>query len=389
MATSEPTESADARPTLPLQAALLQDELGFDGRSRTSASIVAVLNELGIEPDVFSFSGPEGLASLGELVPERLRMRLRHVDQPRLAVGDMLRQLALVHRTRRALAAYGLVVAVDTAAPGLPAGVPLVRLVCYPRELVPALEERYRRWPFNVYGVLASVLYRTARRISPPTHGTWLANSEFTRAAIATAYGVPEDAITVVYAPAHTEITAGAGPRKRSVLSLGGFHPDKRQLEQISLARTLAGEQVCFYVVGTRRSTSYFERCRAEAVGLENVTLLPDATGAQVAELLQTCTVFLHSKRFEHFGLSVVEAIASGCVPVVHDSGGQREIVPFAELRYRDAEQAATIVRRALGGEFDALVPRLQQHIRRYDEGRFRETMRAVLRASLSRPCGS
>jgi len=29
----------------------------------------------------------------------------------------------------------------------------------------------------------------------------------------------------------------------------------------------------------------------------------------------------------EHFGITTVEAMASGCVPIVYDAGGQREIV--------------------------------------------------------------
>jgi glycosyltransferase involved in cell wall biosynthesis len=42
----------------------------------------------------------------------------------------------------------------------------------------------------------------------------------------------------------------------------------------------------------------------------------------------------------EHFGISIVEAMALGCIPVVHDSGGMREFVP-TQYRYRTIEQAA------------------------------------------------
>jgi glycosyltransferase involved in cell wall biosynthesis len=365
------------------RVAVLQDELGYDGRSRTSASIVAVLNDLGVEPDILSFSDSTRLAAFADLVPDPLRMHLRPVGQPRIAVGDMLRQLALVVRSRRALGSYDLAVAIDTAAPGFPSSVPLVRLVCYPRELVPALEDRYRRWPFNVYGVVSLLLYRVAHRLAPARHGTWLANSEFTRAAVAETYGVPESEITLVYAPADTNVTSGGKARARSVLSLAGFHPDKRQLEQIALARAFASEPVHFYIAGTQRSRSYLERCRREAENAKNVTLLPNAAPEAIAEQLQACAVFLHSKRFEHFGVSIVEAIAGGCVPIVHDSGGQREIVPFSELRYTTPGQAVMLIRRALNGEFDHLVPRLQAHISRYDESRFRAKMRPILQAQL------
>ena len=42
----------------------------------------------------------------------------------------------------------------------------------------------------------------------------------------------------------------------------------------------------------------------------------------------------------EHFGISIVEAMALGCFPIVHDSGGMREFVP-TQYRYTSLPQAA------------------------------------------------
>ena len=36
---------------------------------------------------------------------------------------------------------------------------------------------------------------------------------------------------------------------------------------------------------------------------------------------------YVHCAENEHFGITIVEAMAAGCVPIVHDSGGPREIV--------------------------------------------------------------
>jgi hypothetical protein len=36
--------------------------------------------------------------------------------------------------------------------------------------------------------------------------------------------------------------------------------------------------------------------------------------------------------------MTTVEAIAHGALPLVHNSGGQREIVPLADLRFEDHE---------------------------------------------------
>jgi glycosyltransferase involved in cell wall biosynthesis len=49
----------------------------------------------------------------------------------------------------------------------------------------------------------------------------------------------------------------------------------------------------------------------------------------------------------EHFGISIVEAMAFGCVPIVHNSGGMREFVP-AKYRYQTAVDAAEIISREI-----------------------------------------
>src|SRR6266540_1694231 len=42
-------------------------------------------------------------------------------------------------------------------------------------------------------------------------------------------------------------------------------------------------------------------------------------------EILGEAKVYLHLMEGEHFGITIVEAMSAGCVPVVHDSGGPKE----------------------------------------------------------------
>ena len=53
------------------------------------------------------------------------------------------------------------------------------------------------------------------------------------------------------------------------------------------------------------------------------------------------------SKIWEHFGISVVEAMSAGLVPVVANEGGQTEFVP-KKYQYHTIEQAANIISTAL-----------------------------------------
>ena len=76
--------------------------------------------------------------------------------------------------------------------------------------------------------------------------------------------------------------------------------------------------------------------------------------------------------------MAVAEAVAAGCIPVVPDHTARPETVPFSELRYR-TEEAVEIVRGALGGRFDGLLPALKEHAEKFSEEAFQESMLGII----------
>ena len=84
----------------------------------------------------------------------------------------------------------------------------------------------------------------------------------------------------------------------------------------------------------------------------------------------------------ETFGVAVAEAVAAGCIPVVPDHTAHPETVPFAELRYRTEDEAAEIVRGALDGRFDGLLPALREHVEQFSEEAFQEAMLGIIEGS-------
>jgi glycosyltransferase involved in cell wall biosynthesis len=80
-----------------------------------------------------------------------------------------------------------------------------------------------------------------------------------------------------------------------------------------------------------------YEKCLHLAEGLA-VKFHPNASRAEIGRLYAQCACYWHGaglgadpvkepEKFEHFGITVVEAMAAGCLPVVLAQGGPAEIV--------------------------------------------------------------
>jgi glycosyltransferase involved in cell wall biosynthesis len=77
----------------------------------------------------------------------------------------------------------------------------------------------------------------------------------------------------------------------------------------------------------------------------ERVKFFPDISRSKMQKILENAKIYLHTMIGEHFGISIVEAMAMGCTPIVHNSGGPKEFVP-EYLRYNSIyEAAATIMK--------------------------------------------
>jgi len=94
----------------------------------------------------------------------------------------------------------------------------------------------------------------------------------------------------------------------------------------------------------------------------------------RMIELLQKSKIFISAGR-ETFGIAVVEAIASGCIPIVPNNSAHPETVPFPELRFENKSDAVEKLKKALDGEYDYLRPELKKHVVQFSEKKFQEQM--------------
>jgi len=110
--------------------------------------------------------------------------------------------------------------------------------------------------------------------------------------------------------------------RRNIVLTVSRFSREKRIETIIDIAKNVnEGE---FIIVGSLADNNYYIYLKRiiEKERVHNIRLQPNVSFEELHSLRTKSKVYLHPMPHEHFGISIIEAMASGCVPIVHKSGG-------------------------------------------------------------------
>lgn len=212
------------------------------------------------------------------------------------------------------------------------------------------------------------------------SYGGVIANSEFTQRWIDAYWARSSEVLyppVTIYEP---------GRKQNSIVNVGRFFPSdkghsKKQLEMVRAFRRLvesgAAPGWSYHLVGgcAPEHRPYLDEVVEAARGLP-VEVHADASGADLAALYGRASVFWHAAglgedpelfpdRYEHFGITTVEAMSAGAVPVVVDAAGQAEVVERGRsgLRFRDVDGLVAATTRLV--EDPALLATLAEGARR------------------------
>ena len=131
--------------------------------------------------------------------------------------------------------------------------------------------------------------------------------------------------------------------RENLVVTIGRIVPEKRFHVFVELSRIVPGTR--FVAIGSlsKEARGYYEKLKG--IAPENFSFVVSPL-RKVKEILSRAMAYVHCAEGEHFGITIVEGMAAGCVPVVHDSGGPTEIVtPEVGFRWRNIVSAAQHIR--------------------------------------------
>ncbi|WVQ83370.1 hypothetical protein IAT38_005511 [Cryptococcus sp. DSM 104549] len=144
----------------------------------------------------------------------------------------------------------------------------------------------------------------------------------------------------VVYPPCDTRGLVGLGnleSRKREVVSLAQFRPEKEHAKQLYALEVLfrdhpeyreGPQRITLVMMGGVRDEADQARLNglkelAIQLGVEaNVEFVANAPYPEIVRRLGEASVGLNSMMDEHFGINIVEFMAAGLIPVVHASAG-------------------------------------------------------------------
>ena len=186
---------------------------------------------------------------------------------------------------------------------------------------------------------------------------------------------------TILFPPVDTESFNGGGKNKKqkAILSVGRFFPEHHNKKQYELAATFIKmiekypedlKGYTLYLVGGVSDIAghqeYVESIRRLSAGYP-IEVLANVSFERLAGLFRKASVFWHAsglgedenahpEKFEHFGITTVEAMSAGCIPVVINKGGQKEIITegIDGFFFDDLQGLSDISLKIIRGEVDS-----------------------------------
>lgn len=215
-----------------------------------------------------------------------------------------------------------------------------------------------KKYDLFFYLTDGSIFYSSARKsilhiqspISVSNAGTWnkikqsswdliIYNSKFTKDHCQKFWKIKGE---VIYPPINTEVFKPAKKQKQ-ILTVGrfyGYSKDKKHSLMIDSFKNIYDsgkiKDWSFHLAGGagEGDEEYLKELESLAKGYP-IHLHPDLQFNKLVDLYGTASIYWHAAGFgetdptkmEHFGITTVEAMSSGTVPIVINAGGQTEIV--------------------------------------------------------------
>lgn len=202
-----------------------------------------------------------------------------------------------------------------------------------------------------------------------------VANSKFIQDSLKNRF---EKYSVVIYPPVDVDTFYNNEKKEQEVLTISRYSQEKNLEFAIDVLNDI--DKPCTIIGNTKTKVNeiYYERLVAKIKNSKStgkILLMKNIERNKVIEKLKKSKVYFHASP-ETFGISVVESIAAGCIPVVPNNSAHKETIPFDELRYEpdNKTDAQTKIKKALSGEYDNLLDDLKRSTGSYSKQYFKKS---------------
>jgi len=371
-----------------LKVAITQTTIGGGGRLAVILEMIGVLNELNIEPDILTLKMYLSKKDIEKKYQRSLKFRIIKVFPnifKKLPETNILffNLLTRIYRNK-----YDLFIDSSNTSCFMSNQTKILSFIYYPRidrvlkgksihnidEAKIKLKTRFAIWLDHTFSRALYKNHKIGSNINLVTI------SEFSKKVVIDRYQDYRNKISIIYPPIELDSFKNNSSKNNWVSTLGRFGPPKKQLEQIEIAQKIP--ELEFHIMGFADTNSKYYKDLEKHVlenKVTNVKLHPNLDFSKMIEILGKSKFFLHTIWNEPFGITTVQGIAAGCIPVVPNSGGQIEVVPQDNLRFNDYDEAVEILRDQMKISNSNQKDTLLKHIQKFDTINFRKNFRQVI----------
>ncbi|HJT85758.1 MAG TPA: glycosyltransferase [Nitrososphaeraceae archaeon] len=192
-----------------------------------------------------------------------------------------------------------------------------------------------------------------------------ITNSKFSKEAIEEIFGDDKVKTTIVYPPVDIDkfkIVCNRGNNKNiykftekdpnSIIVISRINYKKSIENAIEIGKKLKEKENINYfnmtIVGNTNSDNqgYLEKLNSLIAKYnlkDNIKIKPDVPFDELQKLIQRTSIYIHPTLNEPFGISIVEAMSAGLIPIAPDRGGNTEFVP-SNYQYQSIAHATEII---------------------------------------------